>query len=533
MVGITQGKNGIKPTKWYWSVLLLFLAIVFFLFAIDLAGGSLTRLGGDTAESILLATSNPFVGLFIGLLSTALIQSSSTVTAMTVAVVASGYLTLPGAIPIVLGANIGTTLTSTLVSLGFITKRKEFRKAISAGSIHDFFNIFTVVLLFPLEYYYGALSYISVSITESLSSLGFTGVNELSVGSYSTSSVSQSVLSILPNSVITILLSLVVLFISIKLLSKVIYSQLIGESKDKLRKFIFESPFKSFGWGTIITAGVQSSSITTSLMVPLVAAGRVNLAKAFPFIMGANIGTTITAFLAALNKTEAALSLAVAHLLINLVGVLIFLPFPILRKIPINLAYRFGVMNLNSRFFGFSYIVFTFFLLPFTLIYFNQDSIERKKYTFTILDDQQQQSTEVIVVSKDNAKNRTSYLVYLSNELDDTQGIALPDTSFQVSGQSKEYVTLNERVAFGQNEVRGIDECGDYTLKVINDTTSYVRGDVSLNGLTLLEKRYDSSNTRCSLAHFITDPESKILISAQYLDNMGKSIKSLRLESIR
>ena len=111
-----------------------------------MVGESVTMLGQETAKSILLATSNPFIGLFIGLLATALIQSSSTVTSMTVAVVASGYLTLGNAIPVVMGANVGTTLTSTLVSLGFITKRNQFRKAISAGTIHDFFNIIVHVL---------------------------------------------------------------------------------------------------------------------------------------------------------------------------------------------------------------------------------------------------------------------------------------------------------------------------------------------------------------------------------------------------
>ena len=117
----------------------MFLPVVLlFLLAINLVGDSVTSLGQETAKNILLATSNPFIGLFIGLLATALIQSSSTVTAMTVAVVSTGYLSLGSAIPVVMGANVGTTLTSTLVSLGFITNKNEFRKAISAGSAHDF-----------------------------------------------------------------------------------------------------------------------------------------------------------------------------------------------------------------------------------------------------------------------------------------------------------------------------------------------------------------------------------------------------------
>ena len=148
-----------KPYGLLLSSVLFLLAVGLFLLAIELVSGAVLILGKDSVESILLVTSNPFIGLFIGLLATALIQSSSTVTAMTVAIVASGSLSLANAIPIVMGANIGTTLTSTLVSLSFITNRNEFRKAISAGTIHDFFNIFTALIVFPLEYYYGALSY--------------------------------------------------------------------------------------------------------------------------------------------------------------------------------------------------------------------------------------------------------------------------------------------------------------------------------------------------------------------------------------
>ncbi|MEJ2004323.1 MAG: Na/Pi symporter, partial [Cyclobacteriaceae bacterium] len=115
-------------------------------------GDSFNNLGREVAESIITATSNPFIGLFIGLLVTALIQSSSTTTSMIVALVASGSITLANAVPMIMGANIGTTLTSTIVSLGYIAKREEFKRAIAAGTVHDFFNILTVLILFPLEY---------------------------------------------------------------------------------------------------------------------------------------------------------------------------------------------------------------------------------------------------------------------------------------------------------------------------------------------------------------------------------------------
>lgn len=95
---------------------------------------SLQHIGKSAAETIIQATSNPFTALFIGLLITAMIQSSSTTTALVVALVASGSITLESGIPIMMGANVGTTITSTIVSLGFINKKKEFRRAAAAGT---------------------------------------------------------------------------------------------------------------------------------------------------------------------------------------------------------------------------------------------------------------------------------------------------------------------------------------------------------------------------------------------------------------
>src|SRR5690606_36597419 len=146
------------------SYLVMLLAILLFIFAIDLLTVTMSHLNSEIAEGILLATRNPFISLIIGLLMTALIQSSSTVTASIVAVVASGILALEQAVPMVMGANIGTTLTSTRVSLSYIMSKKQFKRALSAGMLHDIFNIFTVIILLPLEIHFGFLSNIAVGI---------------------------------------------------------------------------------------------------------------------------------------------------------------------------------------------------------------------------------------------------------------------------------------------------------------------------------------------------------------------------------
>jgi solute carrier family 34 (sodium-dependent phosphate cotransporter) len=346
--------------------------LFFFLLSIDLLSSGFTLLGKDAAKGVISLTSNPFISLFIGLLITTIIQSSSTSTSMIVAVTASGSIELKNAIPMIMGANIGTTLTSTIVALAFITKKKEFRKALSAGISHDFFNVLLTLILFPLEYYYNFLSIITRWFT-SMVAPAIAGDNASGVD-YEfpfTSGITHLLNDLIDNPIIILIIAIVLLFGTIKILSKQIYKLLRGEFSHKLREHL-KQPFTSFAWGTMLTAAVQSSSITTSLLVPVVATGKISLRKAFPFIMGANIGTTITALLAALFKSEAAISIAIAHLLFNLIGVLIFLPFARLRNIPIFLAREVGKQTMKYRVIGFVYIILTFFLIPFILIYLNK-----------------------------------------------------------------------------------------------------------------------------------------------------------------
>ncbi|GAF93878.1 unnamed protein product, partial [marine sediment metagenome] len=129
----------------------MIVLIYLFLLGIKLLGHSFKLFGQDFAESLIRATSNPFAGLIIGVVATSLIQSSSTTTSIVVGLVAAGGLSLANAIPIIMGANIGTTITNTLVSLGHVRRRIEFRRAFAASVVHDFFNICAVLVLFPLE----------------------------------------------------------------------------------------------------------------------------------------------------------------------------------------------------------------------------------------------------------------------------------------------------------------------------------------------------------------------------------------------
>lgn len=353
--------------------------IFLFLLAIDFIGYSFRLLNKDIANSIINLTANPFISLFIGLLITAIIQSSSTSTSMIVAIVASGSIEFSDAIPMIMGANIGTTLTSTLVSLSFITNRDEFRKAIGAGVVHDFFNILVVAILFPLEYNYGVLTKLSSAASNFI--LGADYVAQDSEFRYFlfTKPIVLFIGDLIPYPVVLAISSFVMLAITVKFLSKTLYRSITGGSREFLQKYFFGSPYRSFFWGIVFTAGVQSSSVTTSVIVPFVATRKISLKQSFTFILGANIGTTITALIAALFKSEAAVSIALVHLFFNLIGVLIFLPFPIIRNIPVKMAKSFGRLAMKFRIAGFVYIILTFFLIPFVLISFNKEEGNEKE----------------------------------------------------------------------------------------------------------------------------------------------------------
>jgi sodium-dependent phosphate cotransporter len=272
----------------------------------------------------------------------------------------------------IMGANIGTTITSTIVSLGHIIDKKAFRKAFSVAILHDFFNILVTLILFPLEYYFRLLSSLSRWVTGHVFGIASAPSTLIKltvkpIADFVTSLTNQ-------NGLLLLIISILLLFFTIRYITNLLKKLVIGESQKRMDKYVFNSPVASLLWGTGFTAAIHSSSTATSLIVPLVAADKLSIKKAFPFVMGANVGTTITALIASVSKSEAALSIALAHVLFNIIGVIIFFPIPVIRNIPVHLARYLGSLTVKNRLVGLVYIVLTFFLIPFILIYFsNQD----------------------------------------------------------------------------------------------------------------------------------------------------------------
>lgn len=160
-----------KSNPWTRLSLLLLLLYIFFV-SITLMGASFKFFGKGFAETLLSTTSKPLIGLFIGILATSLVQSSSTITSMVVGLVAGGALDVPNAIPIVIGSNIGTSVTNTLVSVGHISRPEEFKRAFAVATVHDFFNLLSVLALFPLQWKYNLLGDAASYLGDSFQQVG-------------------------------------------------------------------------------------------------------------------------------------------------------------------------------------------------------------------------------------------------------------------------------------------------------------------------------------------------------------------------
>lgn len=347
------------------NLVFLTLILILFYYALKFMSASFKGMGADTAQDLLTITSNPFVSLFIGMLATAIIQSSSTTTTVIVGLVASTPLTVAMAVPLIMGANIGTSVTSSILAFGHIGKKKEYMRALASATVHDFFNIMVVVLLFPLEYFFSGLSRLGEFVVGFIGAEGTAAVKEVKVPKQVMFIVDYFGLSVSFSGVLLLLVSFVMLFFSLRYLTKILKVLVIGNVEKNMDKLVFKQPLRALTWGGILTMAVQSSSVTTSLMVPLVAAKKVSLRKAFPFLMGANIGTTITALISAiLGGTREGLAIAFVHVLFNVLGVLIFFPFEKIRNIPILMAEKLASWSYRNRLIGIFYVAFTFFILP-------------------------------------------------------------------------------------------------------------------------------------------------------------------------
>jgi sodium-dependent phosphate cotransporter len=333
-------------------------------------------LGDDLVQGFFVATENPFIGLIVGLLTTTLFQSSSVTTAMIVALVAAPENPLPllNAVPMIMGANIGTTVTATIVSLAHLGRQDEFQRAFPIAICHDIFNYLTVLILLPLEMAFGTLRRTAAWLAGFLG--GIRGVDydgpldtALSIGLSPILTVAEFFFSTeAPRALFLTIVGGLLIFFALFSLVKVLRALVNTRVESAVNGVLGRSAVVSILVGVLVTVMVQSSSITTSVLVPLGAAGLLRLEQAFPVTIGANLGTTVTALLAAMavsgQNAAAGLQIALVHLLFNFSGLFLIYPVRSIRKLPLDAARVVTRVAVRSRKLTVLWVFILFYGLP-------------------------------------------------------------------------------------------------------------------------------------------------------------------------
>ncbi len=351
----------------------LVLALIYlFLVGVSSLETGIKAMGADTQEQLFANVNHPLAGLFVGILGTVLVQSSSASTSVIVGLVASQALGVEQAVPMIMGANIGTTVTNTIVSLGHLRSSAEFKRAFAAATVHDFFNVFAVALLLPLELATGLISGIAKAISGML--VGSSGSEWKSpvkasvkapVGwlqsMWETIGLTGNVLGVFMVGCGLIIVLAALTFITGNM------RRLVADRVERTLNAVLGkgAGFVALIVGLVITIAVQSSSITTSILIPLTAAGVLTLRNAYPVTLGANVGTTITALLASLaTGSTDSLTVALVHTTFNVIGILLLYVLPFARDLPIRSAEHLAELAVVRRQWAIAYVVILFIAIP-------------------------------------------------------------------------------------------------------------------------------------------------------------------------
>lgn len=353
------------------SALVVALIYVFLVGVSSLEAG-IKIMGEDTQERLFAAASNPIAALCMGILGTVLVQSSSASTSVIVGLVASGAVGVDEAVPMVMGANIGTTVTNTLVSLGHIRQSNEFRRAFAAATVHDFFNVLAVAILLPAELATGVISRTAEWMSRRL--VGSAGTEWKSPIKAWVKQPVEWIASLWEalgtrgtvQGALMVATGLIIILVALAFITR----NMRALVADRVERSI--NAMLSRGGGTIalllgivITIAVQSSSITTSILIPLAGAGVIALRNAYPVTLGANVGTTITALLASLAASSPeALTVALAHTTFNVMGIIVLYVIPLARNLPIRGAEWLAGIAVERRSLAVAYVAVVFIVLP-------------------------------------------------------------------------------------------------------------------------------------------------------------------------
>ncbi len=411
----------------FFDILTLIGGLAMFLFGMQVLGDGLTKLSGSKMESILeKLTSNPVKGVFLGIAVTAVIQSSSATTVMVVGFVNAGIMKLSQAVGVIMGANIGTTVTSWILSL--------------VGLEGDNF----ILQMLKPQSFSPVLAIIGIFMIMLAKKEKFKDIGNIMVG-------------------------FAVLMFGMNTMSETVKPLAdVPEFAEFL--LMFENPFFGVFAGMLLTAIIQSSSASVGILQALCSTGAVSYAVAIPIIMGQNIGTCITALLSSIGTSKNARRAALIHLYFNLIGTLCFLiAFYILHAIV-----DFGFMNLAANEMGIAiahscFNVFaTTLLLPFNklLVKFAQFSIKdapeepTTEKAFAILDER---FLEVPGVAVEQCRNAATDMAHKAKE-----ALMLAQSLFDQYDEAVLKEVMEKEDLLDRYE----DELGSYLVKLSNRSLS-------------------------------------------------------------
>eukprot|EP00536_Pseudo-nitzschia_multiseries_P004196 jgi/Psemu1/187550/e_gw1.68.105.1 len=415
-----------------WGMILVGVCIVlfflyFFLFGLDLLGSGAKVMGGCAAGQLFGDDTNPVAGLMVGILATVFLQSSSTTTSIVVSLVGADSVSVNQGIYMIMGANIGTSVTNTIVAMGQMGDGDQLERAFAGATVHDMFNFLTVAIFFPIELITGYLNRLTSLCVKNFSTRdgekwvgpikqfvgpltkkviianknvikdvakGETCDNFYPIVCEDMAAPTKSTCSQVgiigcdkgtdacpaffdPEATLkddqvsgmaAFILGLIILFICLFAMVTMLQKMLLGTSTRIIYKATNINGYLAMLIGVGVTILVQSSSITTSTFTPIVGLGVIRLEQMYPITLGANIGTTITALLAALLSTTEAMQVALAHLFFNISGIIVWYPIPFLRQIPLNAARNLGKATRVWRGVPLAYILVAFLLIPVILL---------------------------------------------------------------------------------------------------------------------------------------------------------------------
>lgn len=358
---------------WFLAVAILYMLIV----AISVIGDGFKALSGDAAVGLFEFAAHPLIGLFVGILATAMVQSSSTTTAVVVSAVGVGVLPLETAVPIVMGANIGTSVTNTLASFGMAGSKEQFRRAFAAATVHDFFNLMAVIILLPLELIFHPIQHSAEWIADKLQGTVLPDPGDSDLLGAVTGPVAdvlgpKGMMGFLPGEIApaigTMILGVAMIFLAVAWLGQVLQNIMVGKAEAFLQKAVAGNAVIAMLAGFLVTVAAQSSSVTTSSMVPFAGAGTLTVRQIYPMTLGANVGTTTTALIASLAVTgegaKLALTIALVHMLFNVFGIFFLFVLPFMRDLPVRAAELLGKVASEKKIYAVVWVVTVFIVIP-------------------------------------------------------------------------------------------------------------------------------------------------------------------------